>query len=88
MLPPLQAVDNAQLTSCRTPAALPAAQHTSFTQVYQFTTGTVMRHERRAMMACLLLPPGLTLLYALLAAVLLKLRRGLGYAVSCCKWNS
>ena len=60
--------------------SLPAAQHTSYTQVYPFGTGTETRHERRAIMACLLLPPGQTALYALVAAVLLKLRRGLGCA--------
>jgi len=49
-------------------------------QVYGFSSGTAQQHERRALMACLLLPPVQTFTLVMAAAVLLKLRRGLGCA--------
>ena len=49
-------------------------------QVYPFSSNTAQQHERRALMACLLLPPVQTFTLVLAAALLLKLRRDLGYA--------
>ena len=51
-------------------------------QVYRYSGTTAEQHERRAVMACLLLPPVQTFMLMVAAAVLVALRRGLGCAAS------